>query len=92
MIDGLLKVQEVAVMVDSSVQTINLWYKFKREHPDHELAKEIPDYEMIGRTRCWTQSAVIELIQFKSHLPQGRKGVMGAVTQKYVKKKEKPNE
>ena len=88
--ERMLKVQEVAVAVDSSVQTINGWYKWKMENPDHELAKLLPDYyrdEGGKRTRYWNQSDVWRLIQFKKSIPQGCRGIMGSVTQRYCRKK-----
>lgn len=87
-----LTVQEVAVAIGSSVQTINGWYRWKNLHPEHELAKLLPDYhrqEGGRRTRFWNQSDVWKLIQFKKSIPQGRLGIMGDVTQKYVTKKVK---
>ena len=85
-----LKVQEVAVAIDASVQTINGWYKFKKENPDNELAKLLPDYtreESGKRTRYWNQSDIWKMIQFKKSIPQGCRGVMGSVTQRYCRKK-----
>jgi len=84
-----LTVQEVAVIIGSSVQTINGWYRWKALHPDHELAELIPEYTRLpgGRlTRYWNQSDIWRLIQFKKAIPQGRHGIMGDVTQKYAKK------
>jgi len=88
--DRLLNVNEVALLVGSSVQTIGSWYRWKDLHPDHELAKLIPEYARKGnkRTRYWKQSDIWRLIEFKTAIPQGRKGIMGEITQKYVKKKE----
>ena len=84
----LLNVSEVSLLVGVSVQTVTSWYKWKSLHPDHELAKLIPDYTRIGnrRTRYWKQSDIWALKQFKEAIPQGRNGIMGDVTQKYVKK------
>ena len=89
--ERLLKVTEVAMLIDSSVQTISGWYRFKKENPEHELAKLLPDYQRLGNknTRYWKESDVWKLTQFKKSIPQGCRGVMGSVTQKYVKKKEK---
>lgn len=86
----LLNVQELSMLIGSSIQTIGSWYRWKELHPDHELAKLIPDYTRIGnrRTRYWKQDDVWKLLEFKQKLPQGRNGIMGEVTQKYVKKKE----
>lgn len=85
----LLKAAEVAVEVGCSVQTISGWYRFKRTNPESELAKKLPDYQLIGRknTRYWTEEDVIALIDFQKAIPQGRNGLMGSVTQKYVVKK-----
>lgn len=86
----LLNVQELSMLIGSSIQTIGSWYRWKELNPDHELAKLIPDYTRIGnrRTRYWKQDDVWKLLEFKQKLPQGRNGIMGEVTQKYVKKKE----
>lgn len=85
---NLLNVQEVAVMIGSSIQTIGSWYRWKALNPNHELAKLLPDYKRIGNrsTRYWERDDLEKLIEFKCSIPQGRNGVMGAVTQKYVKK------
>lgn len=87
--ERLLNVQEVAMLTGSSIQTIGSWYRWKAMYPTHELAQLIPDYRRVGNrnTRYWTENDVWKLIQFKKSIPQGRYGVMGAVTQKYVKKK-----
>lgn len=87
--ERLLKVQEVAMTIDSSIQTISGWYRWKKENPDHELAKLLPDYQRIGNknTRYWRQSDIWKLLQFKKSIPQGCRGIMGSITQKYVKKK-----
>ena len=89
--EKLFKVAEVAMMINSSIQTINGWYRWKKEHPDHQLAIDfLPDYKRVGNkgTRYWTQQDVWKLKQFKQSIPQGCKGIMGDITQKYVKKKE----
>lgn len=85
---GLLNVQEVSILVGASIQTIASWYRWKALHEDHELAKMLPEYTRIGnkRTRYWEQSDIWKLIEFKKSVPQGRNGIMGDVTQKYVKK------
>ena len=86
--DKLLNLTEVAVMAGVSVQTINSWYKWKALHPEEELAKLLPDFTRIGtrNTRYWKQSDAFKLLEFRSALPQGRKGIMGDVTQKYYRK------
>lgn len=87
--EKLLNVTEVSFIVGSSVQTISSWYRWRDLNPDHQLAKLLPDYVRIGNknTRYWKQSDVWALLEFKKSIPQGRRGIMGIVTQKYVKKK-----
>lgn len=84
----LLKIEEVAVMCGVSCQTINNWYKFKRENPDNPYAKMLPDYEVRGgrKQRFWDKSDIGSLLMFKHGMPKGCKGVMGDVTQRYARK------
>ena len=86
--ERMIKAQELAMLLDTSVQTITVWYKWKEAHPDHELAKLLPDYTRITggrRTRYWKYSDVYKLMEFKKSLPKGRGGIMGDTTQMYVK-------
>ena len=87
--ERLLKLEEVAVIVGSSFKSINNWYWFKRENPDNEYAKMLPDYLQGGprKTRYWKESDIWKLIEFKQSIPQGRNGIMGSVTQKYYHNK-----
>ena len=89
--ERLLRVEEVALLVGVSFQTINIWYRWKAQNPDHELAKLLPDYVQNGPTgpRLWKREDVYKLIQFNVTKPKGPSGVMGSVTQKYVKKEKK---
>lgn len=84
-----LKIEEVALTIGSSVQTINNWYRWKKLHPEHELAILLPDYFQSGskQTRYWKPDDMWKLIEFKKTIPQGRKGVLGDVTQKGARKK-----
>lgn len=84
----LLKIEEVAILCGVSTQTINNWYRFKRENPDNEYARMLPEYETIGEhnQRFWDKSDINSLLMFKHSMPKGCKGVMGAITQRYVKK------
>jgi DNA-binding transcriptional MerR regulator len=86
----MLKIEEVAVLCGVSVQTINNWYKFKRENPDNEYAKLLPRYEVMGshNQRLWDKADINDLLRFKQFRPNGCKGIMGSVTQKYVRKEE----
>jgi hypothetical protein len=87
--EKMLKIEEVAVLIGCSVKTINNWYTWKRQNPEHEMAQLLPDFEQEAerQTRYWKQSDVWKMIEFQSKLPQGRKGILGSVTQKYYKKK-----
>lgn len=89
-LDNLLNVQEVAVLIKSSVPTISSWYRWKRLEPNHPLAQMLPDFERHGahKTRYWRYSDIPKMIEFKNAIPQGRNGVMGRVTQAYVKKRQ----
>ena len=95
---NLITVEELARLVGCSVQTIGSYYKFKRENPNNELAKMLPDYVRIGgkHTRYWKVEDAEKIKEFRSKLPQGRNGALGSVTQRYVKngkhnvKKEEP--
>lgn len=80
---NLLKVEEVAIMIGSSVKTINSWYAWKRLHPEDERGKLLPDYQQMGsrQTRYWSQNDVWSLLKFKESVPKGRNGFLGDVTQ-----------
>lgn len=87
-----LRIEEVAIFIGVSVNTINSWYRFKKQNPDDDYAKMIPAYSQDGgdrSTRYWTQDDIDKLLEFKQRRPTGRNGVMGTVTQKYVKKENK---
>lgn len=82
-----LTVEELAVTIGKSVPTINSWYRWKKENPEHELAKLLPNFFRVGahRTRHWHMSDVVRLYEFMNTIPQGRDGIMGSVTQRYYK-------
>ena len=84
----LLRVEEVALLCGVSVQSVNNWYRFKRENPNNEYARLLPDYATLegSRQRMWDKSDINALVDFKQKMPKGCKGVMGSVTQKYVRK------
>ena len=96
--EKMLNLNEVALLVGVSVQTVNSWYRWKKLHPEHELSKLIPEFTRGGNrnTRYWKQSDVWKLIEFRSSIQQGCKGFMGDVTQAYTKsrkaKKQKENQ
>lgn len=84
----LLKVEEVALAVEISVATINNWYRFKKENPENEYAKILPDFVQEQERGCrrWKQDDIWKLLEFKKRIPSGRAGVLGSVTQRYKKK------
>lgn len=86
--ERLLKIEEVAVLLGCSVKTINMWYWFRKENPDNEYAKMLPDYlqESAKSARYWRTSDMWKMIQFKDSIPHGRNGILGSITQKYRKK------
>lgn len=88
MAERLLKLEEVAVIIGSSFKTINNWYMFKKENPDNEYAQLLPDFIQEGKrqTRYWREADIWKLLEFKKSIPQGRNGIMGSVTQKYLHK------
>lgn len=89
--DNLLSVEEVAVTLGVSVQTINIWYRWKRQNPENERAKMLPDFIQLGtrQARFWDKSMIRQLTNFKETVVYGRNGSMGDVTQKYCKKENK---
>ena len=86
-----LKIAEVATLLECSVNTIESWYRFKRSNPTNKYAMMLPEPykkdDALRATRYWKQSDIYKLIEFKTSIPRGKNGVMGCVTQKYVKKK-----
>ena len=89
----LYKAIEVALLLDISVPTLNNWYKFKSYEPDNELGKLLPDpiQKSPRQTRFWKEEDIPKLIEFKSHIVEGRKGFMGSITQRYCRQKKEKN-
>ena len=85
-----IKIEEMALSVGVSTKTIRNWYRFKRENPDNELAKLLPEVvrKDVRKTMYWKPDDVWKLMEFKQKIPTGRGGIMGSVTQAYVKKGE----
>lgn len=81
---GKVKIEELCMLINSSVQTVNNWYKWKRDNPEHQLASLLPDYIQDGprQTRYWDREDVWKIIEFKQSIVHGRNGVMGDVTQR----------
>lgn len=87
----LLTIEEVAVSVGVSTQTLNIWYRWAKQNPEHERAKMLPKpiQAKPRQTRFWEFQDVMKLIDFKNTVKTGKNGIMGSVTQRYVKKKKK---
>lgn len=87
--EKMMRLEEVAVLINVSGKTINNWYMFKKQFPDNEYAQMLPEFIQNGnrQTRYWKESDIAKLLMFKRAIPIGRKGIMGAITQKYLKKK-----
>lgn len=83
------RAEETAAMVGISLQTLNIWYAFKRLNPNSERAQMIPDCIQADKhmVRYWTKNDIKKLKRFKETVKHGRNGVMGSITQRYVKKK-----
>lgn len=96
--DRLLNAQEISTLAGCSVQTLNLWYKWKELEPDNKIAKMLPEYVRgknsrgNTRTRYWKYSDIYKLMEFKANIPKGRNGIMGTVSSMYKKPKEKRDE
>ena len=90
MSEKLLRIEEVALLVGASTQTINNWYRWKKLHPEHPLANLLPDYVQEGnrQMRFWKNSDIWSIVEFKNSIPRGRNGILGDITQKRPKKGE----
>lgn len=90
MSEKLLRIEEVALLVGSSTQTINNWYRWKKTNPEHPLAKLLPDYVQEGnrQMRFWKNSDVWAIVEFKNSIPHGRNGILGDITQRRTRKGE----
>lgn len=86
-----IKIEELAMLVGVSTKAVNYWYWFKKAYPDNEYAQMLPDYIQEGKrqTRYWKRDDVWKVITFKQAIPRGRNGLMGSITHKLYKKKEK---
>jgi hypothetical protein len=90
MAEKLLRIEEVALLVGTSTQTINNWYRWKKTNPEHPLAKLLPDYNQDGdrQMRLWKNSDIWSIVEFKNTIPHGRNGILGDITQKRTRKGE----
>jgi transcriptional regulator with XRE-family HTH domain len=78
---NMMKIEEVAMRLGVSTQTLNRWYKFKKNNPNSELAQNLPDYSLAttphGNVRLWDADSIWLLTKFKANVKQGRTGRMG---------------
>ena len=79
----LFTMDETAVAVGVTRQTVYNWYKFKEKEPNSDYVKFLPEPITIGRQKFWSKSDIDSLMRYKKALPKGRNGVMGRVTQCY---------
>lgn len=88
MSEQFLRIEEVALLIGASTQTVNNWYRWKALHPEHPLASKLPDYiqEKPRQTRYWKRSDIWSLAEFKSSIPHGCKGILGEITNKRGRK------
>lgn len=87
--ENYLSSTQVAVLLGISEPTLNFWYRFKRENPDNEYAQLLPDFIQMKnhQKRYWKREDLWALAKFQQAIPKGRGGIMGCVTQRYVKEK-----
>ena len=88
-----LKIEEVAMRVGVSVQTLNRWYRYKKDNPKDDMSKAIPMYKKektsYGFVRLWQMDDVAKLIEFRTKVVPGRCGRMGIYKGKGTKNGEK---
>lgn len=84
---NLLTLEQMAYELGVSFKTINNWYSYKKKNPESELASLLPDFIQSGarQTRYWKCEDIEAMRKFQAAIPKGRKGVMGNVTQCYIK-------
>lgn len=79
--ERMIKIGEVAFVLDVNQFTVERWYKFKKENPDNEYAKLLPEPTRVKNAknrwvRMWKESDLALLEQFKNAIVPGTKGFM----------------
>lgn len=87
--EELLNVDQVCEELGVTPATLATWYKFRQENPSSVLGCMLPDMVRRGprNARYWKREDLKALKEFKVRIPRGCKGIMGRITQKYVKPK-----
>ena len=85
--EELLTAEAVAIQLGVATTTLELWYKWKKHHPEHPLAELMPDPVRISKRRFWKPSDVEKLRVFQQSKPNGRGGLFAEFT--YKKKEDK---
>lgn len=83
--ERMLRIEEVAMILDINVLTIERWYRFKRQNPNNEIIKLLPEYVMQPNSknrsvRFWKTSDIDMFKKFQDSIVRGTKGFMGSVT------------
>lgn len=78
----LYKVEQVAMQIGVSVETVNRWYRTKKRNPQNELLAELPNYSLQdngrgNKVRLWTDKDIWTLTEFLTKITKGRAGKMG---------------
>lgn len=73
---------EVSVILGISDRTLENWYMWKRQNPDNELSKLLPEPIQQGgrQTRYWKKCDIAKIFEFKKNVKKGRNGIMGKIT------------
>ncbi|MBR5041086.1 MAG: hypothetical protein IKX68_08200 [Clostridiales bacterium] len=73
-----ITVTELSKLIGCSVSTIGAYYKFKKDNPDSELAKMLPDFVRIGNrnTRYWKKEDVEVIKEFRKKYLNGKQGAV----------------
>lgn len=89
--ERLLKITEVAFILDIAPKTLEVWYWFKKKHPENEYAQLLPDFiqETSRGVRYWKESDIPKLKEFQEKKPKGRNGLFADITHMNYYKKQR---
>ena len=82
MSERLLKATEVAFLIGIAPKTLEVWYTFKRRHPENEYAQMLPEYQQDRErgARYWKESDIEKIKAFQDAKPTGKNGLFGDIT------------